>query len=509
MSSTATIERPSNVSEALARGRLGVPSVVFFVLSAAAPLTVVAGVVTTGYGVIGVLGIPLAFLAVAALLALFSVGYVAMARRLANAGAFYSYVSRGLGRPAGVGAAWVALIAYNALQVGLYGAIGAAAEPVLDRLFGVSVQWWLVALGAWAVVAVLGLLRVDINGRVLAVLLLAEIAVILVFDLGQLGNPAGGQVSFAAFAPDNLFVPGIGAVLVLAILGFVGFESAVVFSEESKDPRRTVPMATYLSIAIIAGLYALSSWSMTVAVGPDQISEQAGEQSVSLIFNLAGEHLGDTVVTIGQVLFLTSVVAAMISFHNTTARYAFALGRERVLPAAFGRTSPRSGAPRTASLAQSTLGLVVILLYAVNGWDPIVQLFYWCGTSGGFGVLLLIATTSVAVIAYFARTGVAETLWRRAVAPGLATVALLGVLTLALINFADLLGVAPDHALRWGVPVAYLAAALLGVVWGLVLRSNRPSTYARIGLGAESAAATVRPETPTLPAVPDRTAAPR
>jgi len=152
---------------------------------------------------------------------------------------------------------------------------------------------------------------------------------------------------------------------------------------------------------------------------------------------------------------------------------------------------------------------VVILLYAVNGWDPIVQLFYWCGTSGGFGVLLLIATTSVAVIAYFARTGVAETLWRRAVAPGLATVALLGVLTLALINFADLLGVAPDHALRWGVPVAYLAAALLGVVWGLVLRSNRPSTYARIGLGAESAAATVRPETPTLPAVPDRTAAPR
>lgn len=510
MSSTATIERPSNVSEALARGRLGVPAVVFFVLSAAAPLTVVAGVVTTGYGVIGVLGIPLAFLAVAALLALFSVGYVTMARRLANAGAFYSYISQGLGRPAGVGAAWVALIAYNALQVGLYGAIGAAAEPVLDRLFGVSVQWWLVALGAWAVVAVLGLLRVDINGRVLAVLLLAEIAVILVFDFGQLGNPAGGEVSFAGFAPDNLFVSGIGAVLVLAILGFVGFESAVVFSEESKDPRRTVKVATYLSIAIIAGLYALSSWSMAVAVGPDQISEQAGEQSVALIFNLAGEHLGDTVVTIGQVLFLTSVVAAMISFHNTTARYAFALGRERVLPAAFGRTSPRSGAPRTASLAQSVLGLIVIVLYAVNGWDPIVQLFYWCGTSGGFGVLLLIATTSVAVIAYFARDGRGETLWRRAVAPGLAAVALLGVFTLAVLNFADLLGVPADHTLRWAVPAGYLVAALLGAVWGLVLRSNRPDTYARIGLGAESAAAPVLPETPDLlPAAPERAEARR
>ena len=88
---------------------------------------------------------------------------------------------------------------------------------------------------------------------VLAALLVAEIVVVLVFDLGQLGNPAGGEVSFAAFSPDNLFVPGVGAVLVLAVLGFVGFESAVVFSEESKDPKRTVPLATYLSVAIIAG----------------------------------------------------------------------------------------------------------------------------------------------------------------------------------------------------------------------------------------------------------------
>ncbi|MEV4544129.1 APC family permease [Micromonospora echinaurantiaca] len=490
---TATIERPSNVSAALARGRLGIPSVIFFVLSAAAPLTVVAGVVTTGYGVIGVTGIPLAFLVVAAVLGLFSVGYVAMARRVANAGAFYAYVSRGLGRPAGVGAAWVALLAYNALQVGLYGTIGAAAEPVLDRLFGAHPDWWVVALAAWAVVGVLGMLRVDVNGRVLAALLVAEILVILVFDLGQLANPAGGTVSLAALSPDNLAVPGVGAVLVLAILGFVGFESAVVFSEESRDPRRTVPVATYLSVAIIAAVYALSAWSMTVAVGPDRIVAEAGEQSVGLIFNLAGAHLGDTAVTIGQALFLTSVLAAMISFHNTTARYAFALGRERVLPRVFGQTSPRTGAPRAASLAQSALGLVVIVLYAANGWDPVVQLFYWCGTSGGFGVLLLIATTSVAVIAFFARSGAAETLWRRAVAPGLATLALLVVVALAVDNFADLLGVSPESPLRWAVPVAYLTAALLGVLQALLLRRRRPRTYARIGLGAESAAADVAP----------------
>ncbi|MEH0841588.1 APC family permease [Micromonospora sp. CPCC 205711] len=491
MPPTTTLERPSNVSDALARGRLGIPSVIFFVLSAAAPLTVVAGVVTTGYAVTGVTGIPLAFLVIAAVLALFSVGYVAMARRVANAGAFYAYIARGLGRPAGVAAAWVALIAYNALQVGLYGAIGAAAEPVLTQLFGGSPAWWVVALVAWALVAALGVLRVDINGLVLAVLLIAEIAVILVFDLAQVTHPAGASVSFSTLSPDNLFVPGVGAILVLAATGFTGFESAVVFSEESKDPKRTVPVATYLSVAIIAALYAFSSWSMTVATGPDKIVDASREQSTGLIFGLAGEHLGDTAVTIGQALFLTSLLAAMISFHNTTARYAFALGRERVLPAVFGQTSPRTGAPRVASLAQSLLGLTVIVLYAVAGWDPLVQLFFWGGTGGGFGVLLLIAATSVAVIVFFARTGAAETLWRRAIAPGLAAIALTVIVVVAVANFATLLGVAPDSPLRWIIPAVYPVAAVLGALWALALRSSRPGVYARIGLGAESAAAGV------------------
>ncbi|MGC5019633.1 APC family permease [Micromonospora sp. DT47] len=499
MPPTATLERPSNVSDALARGRLGIPSVIFFVLSAAAPLTVVAGVVTTGYAVTGVTGIPLAFLAVAAVLALFSVGYVAMARRVENAGAFYAYIARGLGRPAGVGAAWVALIAYNALQIGLYGAVGAAAEPVLAQLFGITVAWWVVALVAWALVAFLGVLRVDINGLVLAVLLVAEIAVILVFDLAQVTHPAGGSVSFSTLSPENLFVPGVGAILVLATTGFTGFESAVVFSEESKDPKRTVPMATYLSVAIIAGLYAFSAWSMTVATGPDKIVDASREQSTGLIFNLAGEHLGDTAVSIGQALFLTSLLAAMISFHNTTARYAFALGRERVLPAVFGRTSPRSGAPRVASLAQSVLGLAVIVLYAVVGWDPLVQLFFWGGTGGGFGVLLLIAATSVAVIAFFARTAVAETPWRRLIAPGIAAVALIVIIVVAVANFATLLGVAPDSPLRWIIPAVYPVAALLGVLWGLALRGSRSDVYARIGRGAESAAAAVLPTTSEAP----------
>jgi amino acid transporter len=291
--------RPDLVARTLARNRLGVAAVVFFVMSAAAPLTVVAGVVPTGFAVTGITGIPLAFLVIGVVLAVFSVGYVAMARRVANAGAFYAYVTHGLGRPLGVGAAWVAVLAYNALQVGLYGAVGAAAAPLVDQWLDITVAWWIFALIAWAVVAALGVLRVDVNGTVLAVLLVAEIAVIVVFDAANLIHPAGGTITFDTLAPSNLLEPGVGAILALAMLGFVGFESAVVFCEESRDPRRTVPAATYTSVGLIAALYAVSAWAMTVAVGAGRIVDASREQGPEVLFALAATHLGGTAATSG------------------------------------------------------------------------------------------------------------------------------------------------------------------------------------------------------------------
>ncbi|MEV0134691.1 APC family permease [Dactylosporangium sp. NPDC050688] len=486
MSGPDVFPRADVVARTLARNRLGVPSVVFFVMSAAAPLTVVAGLVTTGFAVTGVTGIPLAFLAVGVVLAVFSVGYVAMARHVANAGAFSAYVARGLGRPFGVGAAWVALVAYNALQVALYGAIGAAAKPLLGQWLSLDVAWWVIALLAWALVAVLGVLRVDVNGTVLAVLLLAEIAVMLVFNAADLLHPADGVVRFDTLAPGNLAAPGVGAILALAVLGFVGFESAVVYAEESKDPRRTVRVATYTSVALIAGLYACSAWAMTVAVGPDRIVTAAREQGPEVVFNLAAAQLGGPAADIGHALFLTSLIAALISFHNLIARYTFALGREQVLPGWLGNTS-RTGAPKVGSLLQSLVGLAVIITYAVAGWDPLVHLFFTAGTGGGYGVLLLVTVTAVAVISYFARHRALDNVWRRLLAPLLAAAALLTITYLATANFDTLLGVTPDSPLRWAIPATYAAVAVLGVGWALVLKVTRPHVYANIGMGAKAA----------------------
>ncbi|MEU0155852.1 APC family permease [Micromonospora fulviviridis] len=493
--------RPDTVSAVLAQGRLGIPAVVFFVVAAAAPLTAVAGGATTGYAVTGVLGIPLAYLLVAVVLALFSVGYVAMSRRIVNAGAFYSFVTRGLGRPAGVATAIVALVGYNAMQIGLYGVFGAVLSGFLNDRYGMNTTWWLCAFIACAVIAVLGLLRIDLNGKVLAVLLIAECVIALVYDAVMVTHPVDGQVQFDTLAPSHLLGAGVGAALVTGIAGFVGFEGTTVFAEETKDPRRTVPRATYIAVAVTGLLYGVSAWAMSVATGPDKIVEQAQGQGMDLIFNLVSPHLTSSVVTLGRWLFITSLFAALLSFHHTVARYAFALGREPVLPAAHGRTSRRTGAPKAGSMLQTALAVVVLVGYVLADADPIVHLFFWLTSMGALGVLILMTVTSVAVVAFFGRTVHSDGPWRTAVAPFLSALALGSILVVTVRQFDALLGVEPTNPLRWWFPAGYAIAALVGLGWAFALWSSRPDVYRAIGLGADSAAAPLHtPDSVRLPA---------
>ena len=468
---------------------LGVLQVVANSMSATTPFTVVAGVVTTGYVTTGQIGIPVMFLAIAALLALFAGGFVAMSRTMknaANVGGLYAYIARGLGRPVAVGSAWSAVIAYVALQVGLYGLIAPAASPIIQRIFGSDVPWWIVALALWVVVAVLGTRRVAFNTRVLIVLLIAEVGVIVLYSLANLGNPAGGVVTYDGLLPNALLTPAAGAICGLAWVGFVGVESPVVHSSRARDPRRTIPRAMYLSIGLTAVLYTVSSWAMAVATGPDRIVSAAQEHQADLIFVQAGQNLGQLSVDVGRVLFVTSLLAAAVSFHLISAQYIQALGRERIMPAAFARLSARTNAPIYGSFLQSGIGLAVIIIWAAAGWDPLLALFFGVGASGGIGVLLVITLTALAVAAFFAREHDQEARTRRLIVAVIAAIGLLVVTVLAITNLTTLLGVAETSPLRWIIPGVYGAIILLGTVWGFILRTRGSDIYSGIGSGAHS-----------------------
>ena len=190
---------------------------------------------------------------------------------------------------------------------------------------------------------------------------------------------------------------------------------------------------------------------------------------------------------------MTGIFASMLSFHNVVARYAFAMGREGLLPAALGRTAKSSGAPALGSLLQTVISLLVVIGFTLGDTGPagdpttpVLKLFTWGGNVGALGVIALMATASVAVIAFFVRRGAARAQAGRLIASGLAALALLVVLGYAVTDFDVLVAAEKGSALSWLLPALIGLAAVIGLVHGRVLRATRPAVHARIGLGNEA-----------------------
>ncbi|MFD5113048.1 APC family permease [Streptomyces sp. NPDC058391] len=492
-SSTSEINTYKGQERALRAGRLGTLGLLLSVLAASAPMLVVAGVMPTIFGVMGIVGQPLLYVIIGVVLVLFSFGYAEMSRHIHNAGAFYAYIARGLGPTAGAGASLVALVAYSAMQVGIYGILGFEVSGLFAAYLDITVAWWVFALAAALIVGLLGWLKIDLNAKVLGVLLLIECALVVIFDFAAVADPGSEGLSLAAFNPDTLTGAGLGTALCFCIAAFVGFEQAPVYAEETSRPHVVVSRVMFLAVGYAALFLAFSAWAMSVAAGPGSIVAAASEQGPGLLFGLTESRLGATFTDVLHVLFVTGMFAALLSFHNVVARYAFAMGREGLLPAAFGRTNKSSGAPASGSVLQSLVSVAVIVAFAVTDdkptgdpTAPVLHLFTWMGNVGALGVIVLMAAAAFAVIAFFVRRGAGGAQAPRLIASGLAGVALVVIAVYTVKDFDVLVGAGPGSALSWVLPGIIGLALVGGLVYGLVLRSVKPEVHARIGLGNEA-----------------------
>lgn len=451
-------------------GRLGAGSIVFMVVAAAAPLTVIAGSVPIGIAAGNGAGYPAMYVVAAVVLLFFAVGFTAMTRHVPNAGAFYSYVGTGLGRGAGLGSALVALVSYATVQGAVYGYVGFLLGDLVTGYGGPSLPWWLWTAVVLAVTGVLGYRHIELSSKVLGVLLVAEVGIVLVLDaavIGQGGGPEG--LSSALVRPDEVLsgAPGIG--LMFAIAGFIGFEATAIFRDEARDPERTIPRATYLALAAIGVFYTLSAWAIVSAWGDSAIVEASAADPGGIVVDTAATYVGTVTADVMQVLFVTSLFAAILAFHNVLSRYVFSLGNTGVLPLAVGRSHARHASPHVASLVTTAVGGLLMAVCALAGLDPVLEIFTWLAGIASVGIVVLMLLACAAVIAFFRRTGLDRRPWQTLVAPSLGLVGLALVLLLLVRNLPLLMG--GSTALGVGAG-ALLAAALLA---GPVLARLRPA----------------------------------
>jgi amino acid transporter len=492
-------------------GAVGLAGVLFMAVANAAPITAMTGntPIAIGYG--NGIGAPAGFLVATIVLTLFTVGFVAMARHITTAGAFYGFITHGLGQVWGMASGALATMAYVVFEGSLIGIFSYFTNDALNRWFGVDVNWLLIAIVGIAVIGVFGYYDINIAAAFLGVTLVCEVILLLALALSVLfsgGGPDGYLTQ--AINPINAFrsLPAGGGMglsidgttiaagsaaigLFFAFWSWVGYETTAVYGEESRNPRRIVPRATLIAVVGLGTFYTFVSWMMIAGNGEATAIKKSNTDSIGLWVDLAEAKLGGAFV--GDIYLFLIVIGSFacgLAFHNAASRYLYAIGREVPATAnSLGRTHGTHGTPHVASLVQSIITLLFTLGFyflTTNGDDPITGAYFYqyglLALMGTMAILIVQAITSLAVIWYFhvkkERPG---NLLVTGIIPALGGIGMVYVVWLLIDNIQFAGGAAAGSPFFDLIPWLVVATFVVGLVAVLYLRSRNPQVYRAIG----------------------------
>ncbi len=477
----------------LRKDAVGLAGVIFMAVATAAPITAMTGNVPIALGFGNGLGAPAGYLFATIVLTVFSVGYVAMAKHITSAGAFYGYISHGLGQVVGMVAGLLATMAYVVFEASLIGFFAYSAHDTFLTMAGVDVHWLVFAFVGLGLNAVLTYFDINLTAKVLGFFLITEIFMLgltATVTLFHGGGPDGFMVSsinpLNAFQSNGLAAGAVGLGLFMCFWSWVGFESTAMYGEESRDPKRIVPKATLVSVVGIGLFYTFISW-MTVAANGVKAPELAATEFAGIFFNPTRKLVGAWAVDLFKVLILTGSFACSMAFHNCASRYLYALGRENLIPGTgrtLGATHPKHGSPHIAGFVQTAISVVLVLAFFFAGMDPYIHLYTLLAVLGTLAILIVQSLCSFSVIGYFhVKKKHPETanVFRTLIAPLTGGLAMLFVVLLLFQNQEAAAGDASKTLLFRLIPWIVLAFAALGAGLALYLKARNPAKFAIIG----------------------------
>ncbi len=488
-------------------GAVGLAGVLFMAVANAAPITAMTGNVPIAVGYGNGLGAPAGYFVATVVLTLFTVGFVAMARHITTAGAFYGFITHGLGQVWGMASGALATMAYIVFEGSLIGIVAYFSNFGLERWFGWDANWLVLALIGIVIVAVFGYFDINIAAAFLGVTLIAEITLLGLMAFAVLfsgGGPDG--LLPEAVNPLNAFtaLPEGGGVglqdiaagsaaigLFFAFWSWVGFETTAVYGEESRNPRKIVPLATLLAVVGLGTFYTFVSWMMIAGNGREKTIEMSAAGDLNVWVGLAEDKLGGSFV--GDIyvgLIIVGSFACALAFHNAASRYIFAISRE--LPGVkntLGRTHSVHHTPHIASLTQTGITVVLTLGFyflASEGSDPLMGAFIYqyglLAVLGTMAILIVQTITSLAVIWYFhVKKAQQGNILTTGVIPALGGLGMLFVVYLLIDNLEFAGGLAAGSPFFKAIPWIVVATFALGLIGVLFLRARNPEVYHSIG----------------------------
>jgi amino acid transporter len=523
-SSTGDIPLEKTNVDKLHINAIGLPAVMYYCFAGAAPIAAMFFNVPNMASQAGA-SVPLVFLLSSIGLILFGISIVYFARQLSSAGGFYTWISHGLGRGAAFQSGWLMLGGYAIFEAASQAAFGGLTDLTISTYFNFHMP------GGWVTYALIGAVLVfilsyfDIKWSVwwLAPFLLLEIGSLIVLNLlitikgGAAGHDfvhtftaAGGDLK--GVSPGGVL--GIGVAMALGVWSFVGFESGTVYGEESRNPRRAVPIAVFTVIVAMSLLYIWTTYSAIIGLGWQHAGDTLGNIAMAPLpyYNLADQYVGHWLTVLMIIAVSTSTFSACLAFHQAMVRYFYAMGREEILPKAFGKTHPRWKSPVNAIIAQSVFTVLVLLFLSliIQKTNPDGSVSsYGLGIADGkvytqtngissYAWLAIIGTISFIVVYIMVNIAAPVFAWRsrsgfnvltRLIAPILSSLILLIPLISFVLppipgigNFFTGLGFFPTPFPLNILPLFVIVWVLIGLGYAIYLSRRDPDRYERMGL---------------------------
>ncbi len=417
--------------------------------------------------------LPLAFL-VAFIVSLF-VGntVIQFSRRLPSSGSFYTYTSRGLGPLGGFFAGWLFFAAYACLGIGLFTATGSFAADYVTRTFHSNVPYWVFSFAFVALVTLLAVLSIRTSVRVDLALLSVEVTVFTLLAIIAIVEAGSGN-SASAFLPSGSpkGVSGVGLGVVFGILSFVGFDAAATLGEETKNPKRNVPLGVGAALLIVGAFYVLVMYGLVAgyhANSPKGLT--AFTQDVNPFITLAHRD-APWMEQIIDLAAIAGIFSAFLALQNTTARVIFSMAREGVLPTVLGGVHTRFHSPYMAIYALNIFAIIVGLIMGAWIGPGATGTYGFTGSIGTVAIVLVYILSNAALVRFFWNDSTRNVIMH-VVAPILGTLGLL----FPLWSVAQ-----PGQSYPYNyVPFIVIVWIVLGAGLYLYFRSSAPGKLAALG----------------------------
>lgn len=414
--------------------------------------------------------VPLAFLLAAVAVALASFSFIQFSRYFAHSGSVYGFNGVALGPRAGFFSGWALLGTYLAFTGASTAEIGNFAQAFFASI-NVSVDWLPLALIAGVLIWLFAYSAIALSTRLtlvmegISVLLILVVTVVILAKVGS-----AGHLSAQPFNPGNQPLSSVGLAAVFGFLSFAGFEGAATLGEETRNPRRNIPLAILAAVIGTGIFYVAVTYAQTVGFGTNAAGVQAFAGSTAPLGDLGQRYVGNVMGTLIDLGATISAFASALGTSNAGARILFSMGRDGFISDRLGGASRRTGSPALSVAVVMILTYLIVIIWSrapgING----ASLFGYLGTIGVFLILVAYILTNIGAIRFF----VTRRLWTwQWIVP---------VLAIIVLGYTLYSNIFPVPAAPYNI-FPYVALAWLVV--GLLIVFVSPALVRRIGLHLE------------------------